>query len=93
MARDKGTKQLYAIVDTEKKEFWLSGMNRVAYATIGTAKTAFASSANNPLRCRYSEQTRFIVVEVDISMFLPRISLSAGQTAAIDKFLEESCQR
>lgn len=63
----KKNRELFAILDTETYTFWFSGMNRIAYSTVGTAKTAFASSARNPLRCKFSEQTRFKIVRVHIA--------------------------
>lgn len=60
-------KQLFAILDTENNSFWFSGMNRVAYSTEGIAKTAFSVSAKNPLKCKFSEQTRFKIVKVEIT--------------------------
>jgi hypothetical protein len=60
-------KELFAILDTESNSFWFSGMNRVAYSSSGIAKTAFSSSAKNPLRCKFGEQTRFKIVRVAIT--------------------------
>lgn len=60
-------KELFVILDTDSNTFWLSGMNRVSFSTAGAAKTAFSSSAKNPLRCLFGEQTRFKIVRVAIT--------------------------
>lgn len=60
-------KELFAILDTENNSFWFSGMNRVAYSSSGTAKSAFSSSSKNPLKCKFGDQSRFKIVRVAIT--------------------------
>lgn len=56
--------EIFVIVDTHNAVFWKSANDKTSWPSKGTAKSAFGSSRNNPLRCLYGQQDRFKMAKV-----------------------------
>lgn len=63
---DPQIKSIFVIVDTNDMTFWKSANEKTSWPSVGTAKTAFASSNKNPTGKKYREQTRFRVARLEL---------------------------